>query len=408
MNNLYEHLMILIKENQFLQGGMILGAISAALIYARSLPMAIWGFCVRRVTMEIEVSDREAAFLWVDRWLSQNNYLLKRARRLSVKDNKQTVRWGVLFTISPGLHYLWFKRHLLIISRDRQESRAGKDAFHETLQITLIGRNRQIAFDFIEKCQLAAHPLQEKRLTLYKDHYSGWNEYSDRGYRDPDTIILDKGLMESVSNDLEDFLKSQKWYKKRGIPYRRGYLFEGPPGNGKTSSIIALASKFKYDVCLINMSKKTLTDDELLDLMVRIPANSFLIIEDIDAIFLARNNETDSDLSFSGLLNAIDGIASPPGLITFMTTNHIENLDPALLRPGRIDMSVTFTNATADKVTRMFNLFYGTNYDKLPALPEDSMLQGVSMAAVQGHLIGHKHDEKAALENLGGLWSNTK
>lgn len=401
----YEQFMELMKSNQFLQGGAILGAISAILMYARSLPITIWRFCVRRVTMDIEVSDREAAFLWIDSWLAQNNYLLRRARRLSVKDNTQHVRWGVLFTISPGLHYLWFKRHLLIISRDRKDSKAGHTTFNETLQITLVGRNRQIAFDFIEKCRLTAHPLQEKRLTLYKDNYGSWNEYSDRSYRDPDTIILDKGLIESVSKDLEDFLKSREWYEKRGIPYKRGYLFDGPPGNGKTSSIISLASKFKHDVCLINMSKKTLTDDELLDLMTRIPVNSFLIIEDIDAIFLERNNETDSDLSFSGLLNAIDGIVSPPGLITFMTTNHKKNLDSALLRPGRIDMNVTFTNASADKITRMYNLFYETDYDILPALPEDSVLQNASMAAAQGHFIGYKHDAQEALANMGELWN---
>ena len=405
MDNLYEQFMVLLKENQFLQGGVILGAISAILLYARSLPTAIWGFCVRRVTMEIEITQQECVFQWVDRWLAQNSYLLKRARRLTVKDNKRTVRWGVLFTISPGLHYLCFKRHLLIISRDRIESKAGQSAFHETLRITLVGRNRQVAFDFIEECCLAAHPSKEKRLTLYRENYGSWHERSDRPHRDLSTIILDKGLMESVSDDLEGFLKSREWYGGRGIPWKRGYLFEGPPGNGKTSAIIALASKFEYDVCLINMAKKTLADDELLDLMMNLPVNSFLIIEDIDVIFAERNNETNNELSFSGLLNAMDGIASPPGLIIFMTTNHKEHLDPALLRPGRIDMSVTFTNATIDKVTRMYNLFYETNYTKLPGLTKDLMLQNVSMAAVQGYLIEHKHDEKAALENLGGLWN---
>ena len=104
LDQAYEQFMELMKTNQFLQGGAILGGISALLLYARSLPMAIWGFCVRRVTMDIEVAQKECAFQWVDRWLAQNNYLLKRARRLSIKDNKRTVRWGVLFTISPGLH----------------------------------------------------------------------------------------------------------------------------------------------------------------------------------------------------------------------------------------------------------------------------------------------------------------
>lgn len=405
LNQAYEQFMELMKENQFLQGGAILGAISAILMYARSLPRTVWDFCVRRVTMEIEISEREAAFQWIDRWLAQNNYLLKRARRLSIKDNKRTVRWGVLFTISPGLHYLWFKRRLLIITRDRQESKAGQNAFHESLHITLVGRNRQIAFDFIEECRLAAHPPQDKRLVLFKENYGSWHEYADRCHRDPNTIILDKGLMEKVSDDLADFLKSREWYEKRGIPWKRGYLFEGAPGNGKTSSIIALASKFEYDVCLINMAKKTLTDDELLDLMTSLPANSFLIIEDIDAIFSARSNETNNELSFSGLLNAIDGIASPPGLITFMTTNHKDILDPALLRPGRIDMAVTFTNATVDKVTRMFNLFYGTEYTKLYIL-EGVGLSNVSMATIQGHLIGYKHDGQAALDNMGELWSS--
>ena len=147
------------------------------------------------------------------------------------------------------------------------------------------------------------------------------------------------------------------------------------------------------------MAKQSLTDDELSDMMSNMPSNCFLVIEDIDAVFNGRTSNT--SISFSGLLNAFDGIASAPGLITFMTTNHKEKLDPALLRPGRIDKCVEFTNADLSKASRMYELFYGKRFCTPHTMGD---LGTICMAALQGHFIKYKDDGVLALERFGELW----
>jgi chaperone BCS1 len=73
-----------------------------------------------------------------------------------------------------------------------------------------------------------------------------------------------------------------------GIPYRRGYLLYGPPGSGKSSFIQALAGELGYNICLLNLSERGLTDDRLNHLLSNTPERSILLLEDIDAAFNQR------------------------------------------------------------------------------------------------------------------------
>lgn len=149
----------------------------------------------------------------------------------------------------------------------------------------------------------------------------------------------------------------------RGIPYRRGYLLHGPPGCGKSSFIAALASHLNYSICALSMSERTMTDDRLdrllntapmqvcaylcmfvecCDLHLTTRLQSIVLLEDIDAAFVTREDpahlkaayEGLSRVTFSGLLNAIDGVSSAEARLLVMTTNYPERLDPALIRPG--------------------------------------------------------------------------
>ncbi|KAJ2796321.1 Complex III assembly protein translocase and chaperone, partial [Coemansia helicoidea] len=134
---------------------------------------------------------------------------------------------------------------------------------------------------------------------------------------------------------------------------------------------------------------------------------------DIDAAFGRARQLSDqaayqqSMVTFSGLLNALDGVASSDERIIFMTTNHIERLDPALVRPGRVDVKVLLGNASAHQIRCMFVRFYG---DDSGALAQEfaEALRGhtVSTAQLQGHFVVHKRDAQCAVDNVGTLFGH--
>jgi chaperone BCS1 len=163
--------------------------------------------------------------------------------------------------------------------------------------------------------------------------------------------VLDGTTTQDLIADIHRFERSIDWYKNKGVPYRRGYLLYGPPGTGKTSFTLAVAGALNYSICYLNLGGGRLDDDCLNRCLNNAPAKSIILLEDIDAIFVQRGSVAATSrhrraVSFSGLLNALDGVRSQEGRILFMTTNHKEKLDPALLRCGRADVHVKLDYAS--------------------------------------------------------------
>ena len=176
--------------------------------------------------------------------------------------------------------------------------------------------------------------------------------------RSLDTIYLPAAIKTKARDEVAAFMASKSDYARFGIPYRRTFLLAGPPGLGKTSLIHALASEFNRDVYLLSVGPET-TDESLSSALhdVRGRRGTFIVLEDVDALF-TMDREIDKNrvvhaLSFSGLLNALDGLGAPPGVLLFLTTNHLDRLDPALLRPGRIDTVLQFEPPSAAQVADM-------------------------------------------------------
>jgi len=201
--------------------------------------------------------------------------------------------------------------------------------------------------------------------------------------------------------DLDDFVSAgtRKWYASHGIPYKRSLLLFGSPGAGKTSLIQALAGRYKRNLAILTPSHPEMTDDGLKAAVQRVPNKSIIVLEDVDAIFAEGRSKRDGDkssLTFSGVLNALDGVGQSAGQIFILTTNHREKLDPALIRNGRVDCHVEFTDADAEQAAELFRQFYSAEKEKV-ALSEafanrlfelvKERQTSISMAALQHYFI---------------------
>ncbi|KAI3703543.1 hypothetical protein L1987_73694 [Smallanthus sonchifolius] len=181
-----------------------------------------------------------------------------------------------------------------------------------------------------------------------------------------DTLAMDPKKKEEILNDLLTFSKSKDYYKKVGKSWKRGYLLYGPPGTGKSSMIAAMANFLDYDIYDLELTSVN-DNTDLRKLLIDTSSKSIIVIEDIDCSLdltgqrkkkekdnkdendpnpVRKNKkakkEKKSEVTLSGLLNFIDGLWSACGserLIVF-TTNHVEKLDPALIRRGRMDKHI--------------------------------------------------------------------
>lgn len=164
-----------------------------------------------------------------------------------------------------------------------------------------------------------------------------WDLLCKQPKRAINTVFIKK--RQDVIDDLDDFMQSEKDYLTFGHPFKRNYLFYGPPGNGKTSFINAIASKYNFQVYMISFSN-AITDEVFKKLVSTIPRNGMLVMEDIDALFDDKKN-----ISMSTVLNILDGIARKNRIICIMTTNNYNKLTEVFKRPGRIDLTVEFDKA---------------------------------------------------------------
>jgi len=253
------------------------------------------------------------------------------------------------------------------INRDKQTTNFNHKTGEpfETITLTTLYAHRHIFEDIFAEAHQLAVSAQEGKTIMYTSRVAEWTPFGDpRRKRPLDSVILDKGIKERIVADVKDFLERQQWYVDRGIPYRRGYLLYGPPGSGKSSFIQALAGELDFGVALVNLSERGMTDDRLAHLLTKLPPRTIVLLEDADAAFRNRK-QADADgfssmtVTFSGLLNALDGVAAGEERITFLTTNHIDRLDEALIRPGRVDMTVRIGEATRHQAAEMWNRFYG-------------------------------------------------
>lgn len=382
-------------KNDLLAGGAILGALAYVLNYLKSLPFTILYWCRLAFVTDMDIPDRAPSFKWVSAWLAQHKYM-KKAKRLTVEaENGEAT-----MTPAPGRHLVWWGWRPVILNRVRREGTGDNAhrAFRESWKITMFGKRTGIE-DFVEECRKASRKDADEFISVSDVGEHGyWNKSVKRRKRPIGSVILPGELRQILMKDVREFIDAKDWYVGMNIPWRRGYLLSGPPGNGKSSLITAVASEIDFEIMCLNLGQ--IGEDELVSLMADVKENCILLLEDIDCAFVERDNRR--AISLSTLLNLLDGVNACEGRIVFMTTNHPEKLDPALIRPGRIDLHVELPNATRQQIARLYKRFYpeSRNADDFATRVVDYK---PSMARMQGYFLQYKHSVKQARENIKEL-----
>jgi len=237
-----------------------------------------------------------------------------------------------------------------------------------TLTLLVWGTDNQPIKDLIAACVDYNLEKESSLLNIYELHPwgIGWVKATAKQPREMDTMIMDlnkhgEPIGDALIEDIRQFRAAETvgYYQSIGVPYRRGYLLHGPAGNGKSSLVCAIAAQLKLDICFLSLGQVH-GDEHLARMVNEVPANSILLLEDIDATFVGRESQRRrrGGCTFSGLLNALDGVKTKEGRVLFITTNHPERLDPALTRPGRCDVSVFLDQASDSQMERAYLRFY--------------------------------------------------
>lgn len=248
--------------------------------------------------------------------------------------------------------------------------------------------------------------LRRRELKLYTNSGTGNDDTNGRWRSVPfthpstlDTVAMESDLKNKIKSDLESFLKSKQYYHRLGRVWKRSYLLYGPSGTGKTSFVAAVAKFLCYDVYDVDLSK-VMDDSDLKLLLLQTTGRSVIVVEDLDRFI----TEKSTAVTLSGILNFMDGIVSCCGeeRVMMFTMNSKDQVDPAILRPGRIDVHIHFPLCDFSAFKTLANSYLGLKHHKLFPQVEEVFQSGATMSPAEiGELmIANRSSPSRALKSV--------
>jgi chaperone BCS1 len=359
------------SSSPLVSGGATLAIFGILAMWLREVParVAAWAkhFLVTTLTVD---SREELMFPALVEYMDSrevlrriNNFTVRTVRQQSstyqsLSDElQQGGRPTPIFSPGEGFHLfvldgrlMWMKREITV-----------GPAIIEKITLSTFGRDKRPLETLAHEAMSHRIERELNRIAIYvpSPYNNEWTRARLGNNRKLDSVVLKAGQKESVLGDLERFFTSRSRYETLGIPWRRGYLLYGPPGTGKTSLVTALASELSLNVCVLSLASPNVTDEKIGNLLASVPRRSVILIEDVDAFFTQRAKaDTGVKVSYSGFINALDGVAAHEGSVVFLTTNHPQLIDEAAIRSGRVDFRMQLGLCDRDQLEQMFRKFF--------------------------------------------------
>jgi mitochondrial chaperone BCS1 len=377
--------------------GVVTGSLRTAwsFIYGHTI-----GYAMVRLSLSLTVEDVEhkEAYIWLSHWVESNlrhrriNSLLLRKH---ADDDEDSSKQDPQFRLIPeyGTYYMKYKKRLMVIEH-RKDSQPNMTRVRPTHSMRLqiwLAWDRNIILDIVREAKAAYEETQPVMVEYFRsDQYGDWNGEAIAP-RPLKSVYHPEGLLRDLIGDVETYLDSKKTYTDLGIPYRRGYLLAGPPGTGKSTLIVAVASHFKLPIYSVPLRGTQMTGERLSKLLSNCRKPSLIALEDVDCLKAAtsRRSKSNEGLTMADLLNVIDGIGASEDRVLFMTANFPDTLDAALTRAGRVDRKF-YIDYARDEELRSFHNRIAQHYSVSPwpefraALPERATIADAQALAFEG------------------------
>jgi len=366
----FESLQGALASNQLVSGGIALTCLGIFAMWLREVPAkaATWArhFFVTKLSIDsreeilfpalVEYMDSREALRRI------NNFTVRAVRQGSTyqslhEELQQGGRPATLLSPGEGFHVFFLDGRLMWMKREVQIG----VSIVERISLSTFGRDKRPLEALVNAAMEQRMERELNRIAVYvpSPYNNEWTRARLGNNRKLDSVVLKADQKEAILADLQRFFASRERYESLGIPWRRGYLLYGPPGTGKTSLVTALASELALNVCVLSLSSPNVTDEKICNLLSSVPRRSVVLIEDVDAFFQKRAKaDAGVRVSYSGFINALDGVATHEGSVVFLTTNHPDMIDEAAIRSGRVDFRLELGLCDRSQLERMFRKFF--------------------------------------------------
>jgi len=365
------------NSNPVVSGLVGLWGLTVLTFCIKVVPSRVLAFITKHMTTTMALYNYTRAYHDFMGWLDVKT--IGQFRSVNILNGRYGDNFDMTKGIGVGKHLIFLRRRLIYVTLEEETSDA-REHKHKLL-VTKFGRSHKFFDDILVDIK---DNEDKSSIKIYRSERDYWSYCKNQRKTNLDQICLEDEKIYLLVNSLQKFIGRREWYNKNNIPHRFGVLLYGPPGTGKTSLIKGIASYFDKNIYnLVDLDPKLLND---------VPNDSLVMIEDIDSISPALNDNDDDDVEESNgtyipvsaigkkkkkrlspemefmkdimlpglslILNSMDGIIDTNGRILIITTNNLDKIDERIFRPGRIDLKIEVGYVNDETLRQLFKKFF--------------------------------------------------